>query len=88
MLTRETFQGPWAGLPVAWTENDEFDEDTYRQDVTSCCRASVPGVYTGGTSGEFYAMEWDEFTAVARATVSVCREYNTPCMIGCICVER
>ena len=24
MLTRETFTGPWAGLPVAWTDDDRF----------------------------------------------------------------
>ena len=83
MLTRETFKGPWAGLPVAWTEDDRFDESTYRGDVARCCRAGVPGVYTGGTTGEFYAMELDEFREVVRATVEVCREHGTPVMIGC-----
>ncbi len=83
MLTRENFVGPWAGLPVAWTAGDLFDEATYRGDVARCCRAGVPGVYTGGTTGEFYAMEFDEFKAVARATVEECRRCRTPAMIGC-----
>lgn len=83
MLTRETFVGPWAGLPVAWTDQDEFDEDTYRGDVARCCEAGVPGVYTGGTTGEFYAMELGELKAVARATVEVCQQRDTPAMIGC-----
>lgn len=83
MLTRETFCGPWAGLPVAWTADDRFDEATYRGDVARCCEAGVPGVYTGGTTGEFYAMEFDEFQAVARATVETCRGHGTPAMIGC-----
>ena len=83
MLTREIFIGPWAGLPVAWTDDDRFDEQTYRQDVARCCEAGVPGVYSGGTTGEFYAMEFEEFKAVARATVEECRSRNTPCMIGC-----
>ena len=83
MLTHEDFAGPWAGLPVAWTENDEFDEQTYRADVARCCRAGVPGVYTGGTTGEFYAMEFEEFKAVARATVEECRAHGTPVMVGC-----
>jgi len=43
-LTRETFAGPWAGLPVAWTEHDRFDEETYRADIARCCEAGVPGV--------------------------------------------
>lgn len=83
MLTRKTFTGIWAGLPVAWTADDRFDEQTYRGDVAACCRAGMAGVYTGGTSGEFYAMEFDEFQAVARATVEECHAGNTPCMIGC-----
>ena len=83
MLTRETFTGPWAGLPVAWTEDDRFDEATYREDVARCCRAGIPGVYTGGTTGEFYAMELDEFREVARSTIEVCRQQGTPVMIGC-----
>ncbi len=69
ILNRDNFTGPWAGLPVAWTENDEFDENVYRGDVARCCGAGIPGVYSGGTTGEFYAMEFDEFQAVARATV-------------------
>jgi len=83
MLTRETLTGPWAGLPVAWTEGNRFDEATYRADVASCCKAGVPGVYTGGTSGEFYAMEIDEFKAVTQATVEECRSHGKPAMIGC-----
>ncbi len=83
MLTRETFTGSWAGLPVAWTNDGQFDEETYRADVARCCEAGVPGVYTGGTTGEFYAMEFDEFKAVARATVEECRAGGKPAMIGC-----
>lgn len=83
MLTRNTFRGPWAGLPVAWTDEDRFDEPAYRADVARCCEAGVPGVYSGGTTGEFYAMEFDEFQAVARATVEECHARNTPAMIGC-----
>ncbi len=83
MLTRDTFTGPWAGLPVAWTDDDQFDERTYRADVARCCDAGIPGVYTGGTTGEFYAMEADEFRRVAMSTVEECHVRGTPAMIGC-----
>ncbi len=82
-LTRDNFTGPWAGLPVAWTDDDRFDEKTYRGNVAHCCEAGVPGVYSGGTTGEFYAMEFDEFKAVARATVEECKDHGVPAMIGC-----
>ncbi|MBL9216681.1 MAG: dihydrodipicolinate synthase family protein [Opitutaceae bacterium] len=81
-LTRQNFRGPWAGLPVAWDEQFRFDESTYREDVARCCRAGIPGVYTCGTSGEFYAMEFDEFQAVTRAAVEVGAAHGTPVMIG------
>lgn len=83
LLTRENFTGPWAGLPVAWTDDDRFDEATYRQDVIHCCEAGIPGVYTAGTTGEFYAMEFDEWKAVTRATVEECHACGKPVMIGC-----
>jgi 4-hydroxy-tetrahydrodipicolinate synthase len=83
VLTRENFRGPWAGLPVAWAENGAFDEDTYRLGVRRCAQAGIPGVYTGGTTGEFYAMEFDEFRAAARTTVEECHAGGLPCMIGC-----
>ncbi len=83
MLTKESLVGPWAGLPVAWTEDDQFDEPTYRADVARCCQTDIPGVYTGGTTGEFYALDFDEFQAVTCATVDECHAGNKPVMIGC-----
>lgn len=83
MLTKKQFTGPWAGLPVAWNEDFTFDEKTYRGDVAQCCEAGVPGVYTGGTSGEFYAQEFEEFTRITDATITECRNGKTPVMIGC-----
>jgi dihydrodipicolinate synthase/N-acetylneuraminate lyase len=83
MLTKETFIGPWAGLPVVWNEENKFEEDLYRDAVRRCCKAGIPGVYTGGTTGEFYAMDYDEFQAVSRSTVEECHANGTPAMIGC-----
>lgn len=83
MLTKKQLIGPWAGLPIAWKEDFSFDEKTYRGDVERCCSAKVPGVYTGGTTGEFYALDFDEFKAVTDATISECKNGKTPVMIGC-----
>jgi 2-dehydro-3-deoxy-D-pentonate aldolase len=83
MLTRETFTGPWAGLPVAWTDDDRFDEAAYRTDIAGCCEVGAPGIYTAGTTGEFYAMEFDEWQTVTRVTVEEGRAHGKPVMIGC-----
>ncbi len=82
MIGQEVLEGPWAGLPVVWKEDLSFDEANYRENVRRCCQAGIPGVYTAGTTGEFYAMEFDEFKAVSKATVEECRAGGTPCMIG------
>lgn len=83
MLTRNNFIGPWAGLPVNWDKSNRFNEDAYRENVSRCCKVGVPGVYTGGTCGEFYAMELDEFRAITEATVSECHRQGAFAMIGC-----
>lgn len=82
MLKRETFTGPWAGLPVAWHDDGSFDGNTYRSDIRRCCEAGIPGIYTGGTTGEFYAIEIDEFPEITKATIEECHAHNTPAMIG------
>ena len=56
---------------------------TFRGDVRRCCEAGIPGVYTGGTSGEFYAIEIDEFAEISRAAIDEGHAGNTPVMIGC-----
>ncbi len=83
MLTKDQLVGSWAGLPVAWKDDYSFDERTYRGDVARCCEAGVPGIYTGGTTGEFYATGDDEFKLIADATIQECKNGKTPVMIGC-----
>ena len=82
MLDRNNFTGPWAGVPTAWNPDGTFDEITYRRDVRACCEAGAPGVYTHGTTGEFYAMELDEWQAVCTAAVDQCRIAKTPIALG------
>jgi len=82
MLTSEEMTGVWAGLPVAWDGNLQFDEEVYRADVKRTCQSGVSGVYTAGTTGEFYAMEFDEWRTITRVTVEECKKHGTPVMIG------
>lgn len=79
----ERLRGLWAALPVSWTEEDELDEDAYRENVARICRAGLHGVYTHGTTGEFYAQREEEWRRVARATVEESRAAGVPCQVGC-----
>jgi dihydrodipicolinate synthase/N-acetylneuraminate lyase len=79
----EGLVGPWAALPIAWSPAGEFEETPYRADVAKCCAAGIPGIFMGGATGEFYALEVDEFRAVARATIKECEAHGKPALIGC-----
>ena len=83
MLDREKYTGPWAGLPVPWTDEDLFDEQTYREDIQRCCEVGIPGLYSGGTTGEFYAMSFEEFQQTSRVLVEECQRHSKPAVVGC-----
>src|SRR4051812_34184573 len=82
-LTANDCRGIWAGVPMSWDGRDHFDEDGYRANVETMCRAGVHGVYTTGSTGEFYAVEWDEFRRMVDIQAEVCGRYKVPLQIGC-----
>src|SRR6185369_6892372 len=53
--------------------------------LLACCDLQVPMISGRGlgATGEFYAMELEEFKVVARATVEECHARGKPAMIGC-----
>jgi len=82
MLTRDRLVGMWAGLPVAWKSDGSVDEDALRSDVARCCQVGVHGVYTGGTTGEFYAQNFEEFKQIASITLDEAHKHDTPVQVG------
>ena len=67
MLTNQQMTGMWVSVPTEWDENDDFDEKTFRRDVAMLIDAGAHGLYTTGTTGEFYALDWEEFKQVTDA---------------------
>lgn len=82
-LTSDTLKGMWAGMPVPWTVQDQIDEKALRENVQRMCRVGAHGVYTHGTTGEFYAQSQEEWKRVAQITVEECRPFGTPTQVGC-----
>jgi len=82
-LTSETPKGMWAGLPVPWDSQDRIDEPALRENVRRICRAGVPGVYTHGTTGEFYAQTDAEWRRVVDITLAECERSSVPTQVGC-----
>ena len=66
-LNRETLKGLWAAVPTPSTTTRNLDEDVLRRNCERLAAAGVDGIYTTDSDGKFYAIEIDEFRALARA---------------------
>lgn len=82
-LAAKDIKGIWAGVTMSWDEQDRFDEDTYAANTDRLCRAGVHGIYTTGSTGEFYALSYEEFCRMVDIQVEVCGRYRIPLQIGC-----
>jgi dihydrodipicolinate synthase/N-acetylneuraminate lyase len=83
MLTRENLNGVWAGVPTPWTSTGDFDDEAFADNVARLCAAGVHGVYTTGTTGEFYSLTEDEFRRMVKAFADATRGTGVPTQVGC-----
>ena len=82
-LTADRLEGIWAGVTMAWDERYRFDADTYVHNTQRMIDAGVHGIYTTGSTGEFYALEFDEFCEMVDIQVGLCGAAEIPLQIGC-----
>lgn len=82
-LTSQTLRGIWAALPMSWRADDSFDEEAYRTNIARLCAASVDGIYTTGSTGEFYALDRAEFERMVDVVMEETRHHRIPVQIGC-----
>lgn len=85
-LTADSLRGIWAALTMPWDENDKLDIKAYANNTERLCRAGVHGVYTTGSTGEFYALSFEEFRDMVDVQAEVCARNEMPLQIGC-CAE-
>jgi len=81
-LTRKTLQGVWCALIVPWTERDEVDLRRLAQEVRGYAGTGISGVYTGGTTGEFYAQDDATFARITEVVVREAHALGLPVQIG------
>ena len=82
-LTADQVRGIWAGMTMSWDEDDRFEEDTYARNIQRFLAAKVHGIYTTGSTGEFYALEFDEFRRMVDIEADLCGRAGMPLQIGC-----
>lgn len=66
MLKKEELAGMWVSVPTEWDEDENFDEAVFRDEVAMLIDSGVHGLYTTGSTGEFYALDWEEYQQVTR----------------------
>jgi len=82
-LKAEQVRGIWAGVTLSWDERYRFDEETYAKNIERTISAKVHGVYTTGSTGEFYVLEYNEFCRMVDIVSDLCGAAGVPLQIGC-----
>ncbi|MFH0963628.1 MAG: dihydrodipicolinate synthase family protein [Planctomycetota bacterium] len=83
MLTAKSLRGVWALVTTPWNSKNDFDEEVFRHDVACQCRSGVHGLYTTGSSGEFFALDFEEFRRLVDVFLDEVKKTRTPHQIGC-----
>lgn len=81
-LTRKTLRGVWPALILPWNDRDQVDLRRLAQEVRGYTGTGVHGVYTGGTTGEFYAQDDATFEKISHTVVEQAHALGLPVQIG------
>lgn len=82
-LTARNLKGPWAGVTLPWNEDYSFDEASFRENLRRLCSFDVPGIYTTGSTGEFYVLDLPEFRHMVDVFMEVVGPTGKPTQVGC-----
>jgi dihydrodipicolinate synthase/N-acetylneuraminate lyase len=71
------------GVTTPWDEAGRFDEAAFAENVSRLCASGVHGIYTTGTTGEFYALNEDEYRRMVKVFAEATRNTGVPTQVGC-----
>ena len=80
---KPNWEGMWAGLPTPWNEDWSLDEDSLTTNIKRMVDARVQGIYLLGSTGEFYALNYDEFKTSVDILVRVASGNGIPLAVVC-----
>ncbi len=86
-ITKKDFHGVWAALPTPWKRDGKLDHKIFTHDIARCCKAGVHGVYSGGTTGEFYTQDFDLFVEINEVMIETAHRHGTPMQAGCTALD-
>lgn len=82
-LTAKSLKGIWAGVTLPWKKNYQLDEPAFYENLKRLCKAKVHGIYTTGSTGEFYTLSFEEFKYIVNILVEVISPTGIPTQVGC-----
>ncbi|OHB58911.1 MAG: hypothetical protein A2Y12_17680 [Planctomycetes bacterium GWF2_42_9] len=82
-LDAKSIFGVWAGSVMCWDEKYHFDTDAYAAGIERMIKHKPHGIYTTGSTGEFYAIDFDEFKLMVNIQSELCGKAGVPLQIGC-----
>jgi len=83
MLDLDNLKGIFAAIPIAMRPDGAFIEEDYRADIRKVCGSGVHGIYASGTTGEWYALDDDEFRWMVDVFLEETGKFETLTEIGC-----
>lgn len=86
-FTRDRLHGVWSALPIPWGRDGTLDRRLFIRDIARICDARVHGVYSGGTTGEFYAQDFETFCEVNEVLIRTAHAHGTPVQAGCTALD-
>ena len=81
-FTAEELFGNWATLLLPIDSRDRIDFTALSDEIDAIVAASVNGVYSNGTAGEFHTQSEDEFDRVSALLAERCEAAGLPFQIG------
>jgi len=75
--------GIWAGLPTMYNADWSLDMGAMETNIKRMIKIEVHGIYLLGSTGEFYAMDFDEFKLLADLLVRTTAGTGIPTCVVC-----
>jgi len=82
-LDGQNLKGIWAGPPTFWDEDFRLDEEATAENFRRICRIPPHGIYILGSTGEFYALDFEEFKQLADLFIEAVSPFQIPTEVGC-----
>jgi 4-hydroxy-tetrahydrodipicolinate synthase len=77
------WEGIWAGLPTMFNKDWSLDLGAMGANIQRMLKAEVQGIYLLGSTGEFYALNFDEFRQLADFLVKTAGGHGIPLAVNC-----